>query len=515
MRLDYVRIDGFKNLNGVEVDFDESQLTTVIIGENGTGKSNLIEALVRIFRDIDLGERTPFSFEIRYLIGNNTIELAKADPSAQSPTSIRVNEESLSIGELRKQPGTLTPGMVFGYYSGEGRRLENLFETHHRKYYHDILDKQIDTGLRRFFYCRSGYSRLALLANFAFQDEPRRDFLRRYLRITAFHSALIVLHQPSWRSRSPEGDLRFWKARGLVQRFLNDLWDVALAPIRSPRERVIDDYRSLGRVEERLYLYIPGEVRLRRLAEKSGSEKAFFQWLESTDISDLIREVRIWVHREGAVDEVPFHEISDGERQLMTVLGLLRYAQEQNALFLLDEPDTHLNPVWQLRYLKMIEEWVGPNSDSHLIVATHDPLTIGALERGQVQVMYRDREGRVRAEQAGVDPRGLGFTSILTQIFGLPTSVDLETQKLLDERNALVRREHRSGEDEKRLIELTEQLNKLGFTIESREPQYEQFLRAWTEIESRDRHSFTPEEIQRKNEVAQEIIAQLLGAAAQ
>jgi AAA15 family ATPase/GTPase len=42
-----------KNLNGVEVDFDENQLMTVVIGENGTGKSNLIEALVRIVSDID------------------------------------------------------------------------------------------------------------------------------------------------------------------------------------------------------------------------------------------------------------------------------------------------------------------------------------------------------------------------------------------------------------------------------------------------------------------------------
>lgn len=158
----------------------------------------------------------------------------------------------------------------------------------------------------------------------------------------------------------------------------------------------------------------------------------------------------------------------------------------------------------------MIEEWVGPNSDSHLIVATHDPLTIGALEREQVQVLYRDGEGRVRAEQARVDPRGLGFTSILTQIFGLPTTVDLETQKLLDERNALVRREHRSDDEEKQLNELTEELNKLGFTIESREPQYEQFLKALREVESRHRPSFTPEEIQLKNEIARDIIAQLL-----
>ena len=451
MRLDYVRIDGFKNLNGVEVDFKESQLTTVIIGENGTGKSNLIEALVRIFRDIDLGDRTPFSYEVRYLIGNNTIELAKSDPNARSPTRILVNGENHSLRELRSQPGTLLPGMVFGYYSGGSHRLEALFDKHQRRYYDEIL-KRDDPGLRPFFYCRPAYSPLALLANFAFPSERRREFLRRYLRITDFHSALIVLHKPRWTSR--EGDSRFWKARGLVQTFLGDLWDVALAPIRSANERFIDDYRSQGRSEDRLYLYIPDEDRLRRLAEKSGSEPAFFQRLESTDISDLIRDVRIWVHREGAVDEVPFHEISDGERQLMTVLGLLNYAQEKNALFLLDEPDTHLNPAWQLRYLSLIEEWVGSSSDSHLIVGTHDPLTIGGLKRDQVQVMYRDREGRVRVEQARVDPRGLGFTSILTQIFGLPTTVDLETQRLLDERNALVRREHRSAEEDRILNQL-------------------------------------------------------------
>jgi predicted ATPase len=508
MRLDYLRIDGFKNLNGVEIDFDESQLTTVIIGENGTGKSNLIEALVRIFRDIDLGERTPFAYRLTYRIGNNRIELSKTDPEARSPSSILVNDETIRLAELKRGRGSLLPGMVFGYYSGGGRRLEALFDKHQRQYYDQILKKD-DPGLRPFFYCRPAYSPLALLANFAFQDDARREFLQRYLRITAFHSALIALHKPGWTSR--EGDARFWKARGLVQTFLSDLWDIALAPIRSPNERFTDDYRSQGRNEERLYLYIRDEPTLRALAQRSGSEKAFFQRLESTDISDLIRDVRIWVNREGAVDEVPFHEISDGERQLMTVLGLLRYAQEQNALFLLDEPDTHLNPAWQLRYLKMIEEWVGPNSDSHLIVATHDPLTIAALQREQVQVLYRDREGRVRAEPARVDPRGLGFTSILTQIFGLPTTVDLETQKMLDERNDLIRADPRSEDDEKRLIELTEELNRLGFTIESREPAYEQFLKAWRDIESKGRPTVTPEEIQQKNEVARQIIEQLLG----
>ena len=36
MRLDKVYIDGFKNLKQLEVDFDESKLTTVLIGNSST-----------------------------------------------------------------------------------------------------------------------------------------------------------------------------------------------------------------------------------------------------------------------------------------------------------------------------------------------------------------------------------------------------------------------------------------------------------------------------------------------
>jgi recombinational DNA repair ATPase RecF len=54
MRLDHVYIDGFKNLKGVDIDFDEERLTTVVIGQNGAGKSNLIEAITDVFRFVDM-----------------------------------------------------------------------------------------------------------------------------------------------------------------------------------------------------------------------------------------------------------------------------------------------------------------------------------------------------------------------------------------------------------------------------------------------------------------------------
>lgn len=61
MRRDAVRIGTFKNLQDLSVDFDEGSPYTVLVGENGAGKSNLIEALALIFRNLDLDVEAPFT----------------------------------------------------------------------------------------------------------------------------------------------------------------------------------------------------------------------------------------------------------------------------------------------------------------------------------------------------------------------------------------------------------------------------------------------------------------------
>ena len=526
MKLDRLELKAFKNLDGFKIDFDETQLTTVLIGENGTGKSNLIEAIVQIFRDLDLNQPTPFTYHLTYRCGDWKVDLANDGGTAKGRTRIAVNGANITFAEFQRRKADLFPGVVFGYYSGNSRRLEALFDKHQERYYQEIISPQrsptagpTKPPLRPFFYCRPAYGSFALLALLALADDKNRGFLKRYLGITGFHSALFVLRRPYWAQARPSGvakdfgDSRFWYARGLVAEFLAELWDRSLAPI-SHTERVKDDYRQKGSREERLYLFIKDRDELTSLGQRFGNAKAFFQHMESTDISDLIREVRVWVTREGADNEMPFHEISDGERQLLTVLGLLTFSREQDTLFLLDEPDTHLNPAWKLYYLQMLQEWAGENSDSHIIIATHDPLTIAGLEQSQVQVMYRD-DGRVCVQPPLMDPRGLGVTGILTQIFGLPTTLDPQTQELLDHRNLLLRLEQRSLAQETELRNLSEQLAHLGFMLEARNPEYERYLRAVEAFEMPQRQTYTPEDVERQNKVAEQLIVKLRGQSVQ
>jgi hypothetical protein len=130
----------------------------------------------------------------------------------------------------------------------------------------------------------------------------------------------------------------------------------------------------------------------------------------------------------------------------------------------------------------------------------------------QVQVMAYGKDGELTVTPPDVDPRGLGFTSILTQIFGLPTTLDPQTQELLDQRNALLRLEERTAEQERRLIELSSELKRLGFLIEDREPEYALFLRAFEGLKREGRATFTPEEIMAKNKAAKRILKELMTA---
>ncbi|WP_309148310.1 AAA family ATPase, partial [Pantoea eucalypti] len=94
---------------------------------------------------------------------------------------------------------------------------------------------------------------------------------------------------------------------------------------------------------EALFLYLKDLNALKDVGNCT-TEKDFFKLLESIYFSNLVHEVRIKVkvkNKNGTNETLTFRELSEGEQQLLTVLGLLRFTRDDESLFLLDEPDTH------------------------------------------------------------------------------------------------------------------------------------------------------------------------------
>ena len=513
MRVDRLGIRGFKNLKDVDIEFDQDSLETVLIGQNGCGKSNVIEALATIFRDLDIPPRNsiPFSYFLSYDCKGHRVEIDQGY-TGQSKTIVRIDGAESTMTKLRGENGAYLPNHVFGYYSGRSERLERIFDIPQRRYYEAAIkagaDESVDprqSELRRLFYVRERYGALALLTYFAFGDDGTTSFLRKHLGVRGFDSALLVLRQTDWGKRKPTGallaqsDPRFWYARGLVRKLLDGLWQHSLAPFKHD-ETVNDDYRRAGYKEQQMFLFIKDVDSLLALAKPFQNEQSFFSYLETLDLSDLVRDVRIWVDREGAESEIPFHEISDGEKQLLSVLGMMRFAAHDHSLFLLDEPDTHLNPAWKWNYLSLIKEVAGRKSNCHVIMTSHDPLTIAGLEKSQVQILYRDGEnGPVKAVQPNVDPKGLGVAGVLRQVFGMPTTLDPETQRLVDERNTLLQEKERGADIRDQLHKNNAKLDSLGLAYQSHDPDYDDYLRTLHEFRSARQKPYTPKQIEEQN----------------
>ena len=60
--------------------------------------------------------------------------------------------------------------------------------------------------------------------------------------------------------------------------------------------------------------------------------------------------------KDGVTDKLYSKALSDGEHQLMHTIGLCLLFRHEPALFLLDEPETHLNPDWRAPYISTLRQ---------------------------------------------------------------------------------------------------------------------------------------------------------------
>lgn len=523
MRIDYVNITEFKNLKDFEIDLDENFMETVLLGQNATGKSNFIESLVLIFKYLDLEKSCDFDYKIKYLCrGKNIVVDFK-----EGKYEFYIDEKKITVAEFNRNKNDYLPKYVFTYYSGISNRLKEHFDQHQKRFYDKIIKPDVEhseiDNLRRLFYVQTVHSYFVLLAYFSFEEQEKEsiEFLKSVLGIEDLESILFVLHKPGWNGK---GDERFWGANGMVQEFLEKVWDLSIAPIYD-EVMIPINFRKTTK-QQRLYLYVSNKEKLKELAKIYDSNTGFFKALESTYISDLIEEVRVKVKKRNVNGELRFKELSEGEQQLLTVIGLLKFTRDEESLILLDEPDTHLNPIWKWRYLQYLKDVVNTKKDAtQIILNTHDPLVIGSLVKEQVRVFKEviiEKEvngkkvltNKIEVIQPETDPKGLGVAGILTsELFGLPSILDEGTMKDLEEKRRLqiLFKEDKLNEEQKsRLIELEDKLEKYGFSKYQRDPLYQKFISAFMQREELRKAPINDADKEKQDKIMVDILDEIL-----
>lgn len=540
MRIDKVHIEAFKNLIDFDCNLHESSSYTVVIGRNALGKSNLFEALVLIFKHLDLGIKAPFGYSMEYECRGNNLKIEAKEGQKNADVFLKKDAETLetmmfaeeadkwtklSNKKFKDNKNKYLPKNIFAYYSGISNRLEVHFDDHQRKFYGKIIKEDTTWAdvedLRRLFYVRTIHSFFVLLAYFINDDgeaQKGRDFLKEVMGIEEFESVLFVLKKPRWAYQK-KGDTsveNFWGAEGIVRELVNHIWDKALAPIADIIKEKID-FRST-KDQELYYLYIKDEDSLRQVCKQYESPLQFFKALESMYISDMIHEVRIKVRKQNVDGTITFKELSEGEQQLLTVIGLLKFNKDEESLVLLDEPDTHLNPRWKWKYKEFLDTVVEKHKTTQIIIGTHDPLVIAPLEKEEV-LIFRSRKlenglNQIYTEMPDVSPAGLGVAGILTsELFELPTTLDPESEHKLIRKRTLQGKIYRGEElNEAEQIEFKQLVEDLQdyYHTTTTDILYNKFIALYTQKQLSEKLDPTPDEQKELDEWAEKILMELL-----
>ena len=191
----------------------------------------------------------------------------------------------------------------------------------------------------------------------------------------------------------------------------------------------------------------------------------FFDALERLYVINSLSKLTIEVSKKDDNEFFKFESLSEGEQQLISVLGLMTIlnVQKEEILFLLDEPDTHINPLWQREYVNMINKCIDYQQSKHIFLATHSPFIVQAYEEQQIDLMLfrKSEEENVIIDVADHTIKNWRIDHVLmSPYFNLKSTRPAKLDEFMQKRKDLIMKGELSDDDKNYLEYLK---NELGF----------------------------------------------------
>jgi energy-coupling factor transporter ATP-binding protein EcfA2 len=489
MKLHRLWVKDYKNLRECEIDFSQSKLLTAIIGINGSGKSNLIEAILHILIGVYFKKKPEFDFSFEFETQQRQIKIE----SKNRRYSIHVDGRLVPLKHFaeRLRNGSAQvyyPELTFVYYSGECQRVRRLISRYQKHLYHLTRKENIDGHRPLFVESANQQAKNILLALFT---HGHAEFVQR-LGLSSMVEVSITLRSPAGFDPK-ENEPKLWGTEGAVREIVAAIDDTGESKeSRRPEYGIADESGTqiegivghIDHTEIRTYRFSDGERKgktIYDLARRLGENDNLYLALEHLKARGILVGVNYRLKGGAGTDAFEFDHLSEGEKQLIAVVGAIWLTNRPDNLVLLDEPDTHLNPHWSWDYTEMLTESFKDEQKlrSTVLMATHDPVMISGLMKEQVLLAKAPADKIPTFVHPLRNPRGQGVANLLcsNEFFGLPSSLDKQTQILLVERLKLSVKPRLDETDKARLKKLNSDLEIIMPGVSERDPEYVAFLR--------------------------------------
>lgn len=336
-------LSDYKNIQyGNILEFSNRSYTS-LVGANGSGKSNWIEAVAAVMLHL-LEDRAPgFDYSL-YL------EESKEIRWQNGQMTYKDNEEAVDGSSFG------LPQKLIVSYSGEDHRLwDGIMKSSYANYFHENEMNEV--------------------------EEPDAIYINRYHWAIAF----IVL----MCSQKQE-----------VVDFVNEIWGMAI-PLNEIKVKIEIDTQATGynapdtqklmeqiKSEESLYMshFASFDINVDRDNNDAFCKRLYYLLYalsmpvpngKEINLQKAITDIEI-----EASNGLSLVGLSEGHKKRILMMLMTKIIGDDNTIYLLDEPDAHVDVAAKSKILKMIE-----SASGHVLMTTHSPLITHNMKRDVVRTV--------------------------------------------------------------------------------------------------------------------------------
>lgn len=474
-------------------------------GLNGSGKSNVLEALSNIFYHLECcvasfkpdsfkkhfkkEECNPDAFTLEYLIGQNNgkpyilenfhkVTITKVVGKRplleiqEFPFNSSVKKIPISISATTEKiaPAKIyLPDNVVAYSSGENEIISLPFIKsrliHLDEYVQGVVKeyKNYYQPENSLIYIDEEMSQAVLLANLIFEDEKTTLApLKKAIGVVGLRSFRMQLNLHKLKSQKKkrndniliyiEDRIELLKQCATSYRAIgNEIWldffidDETKKAFRINFLNSFDLFRLFQLLYELNAHFIPESIK-----EEVYKSKGYYtdgKLPVGSPDNNVFYFLDYLVRKEikgvGEKDLL-LREFSDGEHQFLHTLGICLMLNDRRTLLLLDEPETHFNPAWRARFIKVLNDSIvagnkGKTHNVHLLkdvlLTSHSPFIISDCMPNNVLFFERNKETHLveakKASAMGFNTYGTSVEIILDELFHYNQSIGDKSNEVL------------------------------------------------------------------------------------
>lgn len=452
-----------------------------MIGPNGAGKSQFLQVIAEMFQSIfhaitsqeERVEGNPkLQFELEYLIRPKLTDTSVVHVRVRRQVDGK-RKPSISIAKLvdgnwvacelfAKSTLELLPKKIVGYTSGDNETLSLPFLLSRSGYaeevgLHALSDSSAsktvpDTRLMLIDY---GTHLEVLVANLLLASKDQRAVLLQEARLDDIHSFRCIVQlnhgvAPKAPARRRSGSVR----KGIqlteeLEGYIDKLRCCATCHTHDERtdtyifdflvnaqtkkafrhfwSSALELYSAFHKLAMLNDLAIPKATR-ERFKKDTQSRRFASRLPEPQDEDKVFRFERVSFLANESKEVVDYVSLSDGEHQLGQLLGTICMLSFPGVLFLLDEPESHFNPQWRVKFISRLLDLPTANgtrrsghtnaSYQDCLLTTHAPFVASDTPRDRVFIFQKDEvHGNVTVRRPDVETYGTTFDAILEECF--------------------------------------------------------------------------------------------------